>query len=280
MKLRISASAKFSFGGKYIMRIFKIILLGFIVLLLNSYALFAVPTFQTYVVGSEADDYNGDQDTWFTTNSSFSLIVVGSYGPKTLQPLTEVTLLLSVPEGQVGEITITGGDGVIPLNAAPSVPGPSGLYNPKTDADTELLSNETGNAAGFDGHLTKNFLPDEVTFNNHYPLQNDVSNFILYGIGDFYNLGPIHNYNADNGGSITLEGEGQEKTFEVSVSGFSWVHFDAYGFEVTDNGKVIRSTWDINPGSHDATFIPAPGAILLGGTGLVLVGWLRRRRTL
>ena len=48
----------------------------------------------------------------------------------------------------------------------------------------------------------------------------------------------------------------------------------AFGYRVTFDTNVW--TWD----SYNTTVIPAPGAILLGGIGVSLVGWLRRRRTL
>ena len=254
-------------------------LLAAIVLLFVGQAARAVPTFQVYIDGATAGDYYGDQDTWFTTDSSFSLIVVGAHGPKTLDPLTEVTLLLSVPDGETGTIAIRddGATLLTTLTTATATADPPGVYNPSTDADIDLLTDVTG----LDGYTTKAFLPDGVTFNNHYPLQNDVSDFLIYSIPDLYDLGQIHNYNADNGGSITLEGHGEEKVFDVTVTGFSWVHFDAYGYETTNLEKKFKGTWDIDPGSHDSTYlIPAPGAILLGSIGAVLVGWLRRRRTL
>jgi hypothetical protein len=247
--------------------------------------LFALPTFQVYIDGATAGNFGQDEQSWLTRDRFFNLIVVGAYqaaggrGQKATIDLVEVTLLLSVPQSQTGAITINDTDGgAILLTSREAVPG-TDFFNPNADADIDLLTNEPSN----DGYMTKNFLPESINFNNHYPFREGVSYFLLYGIGDFDPNGPVHDYNADPPGTNNLveNSLGEEKEFNVYVSGFSWVHFDAYGFDVYGHGsEILKGTWDISPGSHDATFIPAPGAILLGGIGICLVGWLRIRRTL
>jgi len=265
----------------------KVVTLLIVVSLLAvNHQLFAVPTFQVYSPGATAGDYYEDQDTWFTYDNPFEIWVVGAFGPKT-DSLTDVTLILSVPDGETGTISITPNldpiDGTAGVASAPTLLTTIATVdpiNPAASADKDVLTN----VGGTDGYDDKNFLPDETNFNNHYPFQDSVSDFLIYNIDDFGDdpfeeLYGVSDYNADDGGSIEPGGDGQVKSYSIGVSGFSWVHVDAYGYEVTDNSKVLKTSWEINPGSHDTTyFVPVPSSVLLGSIGVSLVGWLRRRK--
>ena len=187
------------FMGEFnMMKRLKLITLLLIASFVMNQPAFAVPTFQVWSPDYEyAGDWGPDEQTWFVTDSSFELVVAGAF-TNGFTSLTNVTLLVSVPDGQTGSITFTGGAPATLLTSQVSLdpPLPGDPCNPTATATLPTIGLNTG----FD---TLDFLPvapdDVANYNNHYPLHDDVSDFLVYSIGTFGEgeLELIPDYNAD-----------------------------------------------------------------------------------
>ncbi len=227
----------------------------------------AEPTFQTCIMGATAGSVGEDVESWFTGSGTFDLVLVGAFQGNAAS-LTNAKLIASVPDDETGTLTVNGLTPIVEVGF------------PMED----LLTN----VAGLDAFEDKSVLPD--SFNNHFPFQSAVSDFVLYDVDSFAKLAPVNNYDAGTGLITPTNTLGEQQTYAVTITGFTRVHFDLIGFETKVRGAA--SMWEINPGSHDATFlagfsptpppiaIPAPGTLILGAIGAGLVSWLRTRRML
>ncbi|MFA0747464.1 choice-of-anchor N protein [Fervidibacter sp.] len=207
----------------------------------------ALPTLQLYIEGAT---YDPNTKTWVIGKSEFVLWVIGDV--QKFGTIYDVKLAAAVRSNESGTITLT------PTTTS-LVEDPS---SPPDPTPTENFPSPDGAVPIMHGGRP---LPSHGIYGPGVKFYEwSLGNFTLTDspIGDF-----------TNGFPTEFPKYGQINAYIVTISGFSWVHFDAYGYIVKPNPgeKPIFA-----PFSHDATYTPEPAAfvLLLFGGALLL-----RRKT-
>lgn len=214
----------------------------------------AIPTLQLYIEGAT---YNLGTETWVTTSPSFKLWVLGDVGHD--GSISDVRLSYAYDSSESGFVTFT------PTTASsltdPSIPS----------APSSLASGSSGTPIMGDG----NPLPP------HSPYGSGVS-WVSYQLGDFtLTDSPIGDYTSGEcpDGSCSYPDSGQINAYTVDVTGYSWVHFDAFDHIIVGKNNA---QYRFAPFSHDAegggSPIPEPGTLSLLGLGLLGVLGFRKRK--
>ena len=234
------------------MKTLRLIISGILIGL--SSGAFAVPALQVYGVGSTAVDLTGDEDSWLLTDPTGSLELIGTYQNKNVVSITNAFLVLTTE-------AVSG--------------NPFGSDYAKFDS-----------ADDFERSIG-------ATFNNHSPYGLDaalVDTFVydlsLIGMDSFARVGETKDCNADVPGTTDCasasNSTGQIHTFNYDFSGLGLdsVHFDLVAL-ITDGGgnRGWRSSWNINPGSHDTTWVKVPesSSVLMLFVGLLSLVAVRRK---
>ncbi len=224
-------------------------------LLLAPASSYAVPVLQLYMEGST---YDTADETWSIGSPTFTLWVLGETSK--FGTVYDVNLVVSHLTGETGSISLT------PTTAT------AGLLPSPGDSSTPVAAVHNGS-----GSATAPITGDGSPLPSHGIFGDGVS-WDTYLLGDF-SLGdsPIGDYTtgACPGGGCTWPTAGQINAYDVIVTGYSWVHFDAFDHVVSGSKtKYIKA-----PFSHDAntTSVPEPNTLILLGSGFLGL-WATKRR--
>lgn len=227
---------------------FQILMLVLFIIVLTP-DVFAIPTLQVYIEGSVY--YGSPEESWITTSSSFRLWVLGdveSYGT-----IADVKLAFAYPTNeQGGSVTIT--PTTTSMITDPSVP--INPYGPVYGSDGTVPSLGDGSPLPAHG------------------IYGPGTSWTSYRLGDFtLTDSPIGDYIFSV--PTTFSSSGQVNVYDVSVSGYSWVHFDAFDHIVVGQN---HANYKFAPFSHDAGVVPEPTSFMLLGLGLLGIAGLKRKK--
>jgi hypothetical protein len=191
--------------------------------------------------------------TWSTSNASGEGAMVPGYG-----------FCIDLSQNAAGTTTTYE---VRPLEEAPrpwqSEGGP--LYNPMGTAKADYIRKLWGS------YFDKNWLADQ-TLTHRQEAEAFAACIweIVYETGD-----PSSGWDVSSGANFRVT-DGMTTAQVNLANGWLWSLDNPSGIVVASGLRGLT-----NPDVQDyVTQIPSPGAILLGGIGVGLVGWLHRRRTL
>lgn len=231
------------------MRMAKLLWLSFLVVaIVGVNKTIAIPVLQLYIEGSV---YDPNDETWVITQPEFTLWVIGNV--QQFGTIHDVKLAAAVKSNESGAITLTPTITSVVLD--PSIPP-----NPVP----------TTNFPSPDGAVPQMYGGRPLPSHGVY---GPGAKFYEWSLGDFTETdSPIGDFS--NGFPTEFPKMGQINAYIVKISGFSWVHFDVYGYIVKPNPGAQPV---FTPFSHDASYTPEPSALVLLLTGMALLLRARKR---